>query len=239
MICWKKVLIGIIILFLLLFLGFIIYSIPAKLDANVYDYLKSTDKYDYINNGGNLIFKPKSEFSKQIGFVFYQGGLVDSKGYSYLAKLANFGITVFIEDFYRNLAFFDPSRINKRIKEYQNINKWYLGGHSLGGAMACRYVASNPSKIKGLILLGSYSDRLIKDVKVLSIYGSLEDDSMETRTDNLPEDTIYVEIDGGNHTNFGMYALQKGDPESTNTKKEQQDIVLYEIENFINTTILP
>jgi hypothetical protein len=222
-----------ITIFVLLFILLIIciYTKPAKLDSNVYDYLKPNEYYDIIKDNGSLIFKPKSTIKSALDF--YQGGLVDAKGYVYLSELTKSGIMVIIEDFFLNFAFFDQNRINKRMKEYPSINNWYLGGHSLGGAMACRYASSNPNKLKGLILLGSYSDKLIKNVKVLSIYGSLEDESFKTRSKNLPEDTVFVSVEGGNHTNFGMYELQSGDVPSTSTKKFQQDVVIDEIKKFI------
>jgi pimeloyl-ACP methyl ester carboxylesterase len=37
----------------------------------------------------------------------------------------------------------------------------------------------------------------------------------------LPEDTIYVAIDGGNHSQFGSYGLQTGDNTATISPLEQ------------------
>ena len=47
------------------------------------------------------------------------------------------------------------------------------------------------------------------------------------------EDTVFISVEGGNHTNFGMYELQSGDVPSTSTKKFQQDVVIDEIKKFI------
>jgi hypothetical protein len=44
--------------------------------------------------------------------------------------------------------------------------------------------------------------------------------------DSLPADSQFVQIEGGNHANFGMYGPQKGDQESPLTSKEQLDEVL-------------
>ena len=52
--------------------------------------------------------------------------------------------------------------------------KWYIGGHSLRGAMAASYLSGCADSYEGLLLLGSYSteDFSNTDLSVLSIYGS-------------------------------------------------------------------
>ena len=42
-------------------------------------------------------------------------------------------------------------------ERYPNVDRWYIGGHSLGGTMAGYYIAEHEQEFKGLILLGSYS----------------------------------------------------------------------------------
>lgn len=42
---------------------------------------------------------------------------------------------------------------------------------------------------------------------------------------NLPDATTYVEIEGGNHGQFGAYGMQKGDHEPAITDAEQLDEV--------------
>ena len=43
---------------------------------------------------------------------------------------------------------------------------------------------------------------------------------------NLPESTIEVVIDGGNHAQFGSYGTQKGDGEAAVTREAQQAFAL-------------
>ena len=100
---------------------------------------------------------------------------------------------------------------------YPQIKEWYIGGHSLGGAMAASYVEKHTDDYEGLILLGAYStaDLSNTDLKVLSLYGS-EDGVMdrakyEECRPNLPSDAVEIVIEGGCHAYFGMYGEQKGD----------------------------
>ena len=37
----------------------------------------------------------------------------------------------------------------------------------------------------------------------------------------MPKNTEFIKIEGGNHSQFGDYGLQKGDNKATITKKEQ------------------
>ena len=50
-----------------------------------------------------------------------------------------------------NLAVFDINAADYAYSNFPNIKKWYIGGHSLGGAMASAYAKNNESKLNGLI----------------------------------------------------------------------------------------
>ena len=56
---------------------------------------------------------------------------------------------------------------------------------------------------------------------------------MESK-DKLPSDTTYVEIEGGNHAQFGDYGKQKGDNDAIISEKEQLDITENSIVNFLD-----
>ena len=59
-------------------------------------------------------------------------------------------------------------------ERFPEIEDWYIGSHSLGGAMAAGYVAEHVDENKGLILLTFYSTMDISKsgLQVLSVYGS-------------------------------------------------------------------
>jgi len=106
-----------------------------------------------------------------------------------------------------NLAVFSPNLAQDVIDAYPEINCWAVGGHSLGGSMAAQCVSSSPSDVKALLLLASYpasgNDLSGKPLKVLTIQGSRDGLVSYTQIDDslnqLPEETIRVEIMGGNH----------------------------------------
>ena len=95
-----------------------------------------------------------------------------------------------------------------------------MGGHSLGGAMACRYAAANPDAVAGLVLFASYCDRDISGtgLAALSVTGTadtvLDRDTYEASLANLPADATVRELPGLNHTQFGAYSGQPGDAPS-------------------------
>jgi len=138
-----------------------------------------------------------------------------------------------------NLAVFNVNAANKAISEVSNITTWYISGHSLGGAMASSYAASNADKLSGIILLGAYpsSDLSKTNLRLLTMYGSddevLNKNKLSETKINAPSNSLYYEIEGGNHAGYGDYGVQKGDGTATISGNEQQNIVTDKIIKFI------
>jgi pimeloyl-ACP methyl ester carboxylesterase len=140
-----------------------------------------------------------------------------------------------------NFAVFSPNKALEIIRNNQDIDKWFIAGHSLGGAMAARVVYENPGIFEGLILNASYpaenNSLEDKDVRVLSIYAEYDGlatiEKIDNSRDFLPTDTKYVLIEGGNHAQFGYYGSQNGDLEADISREEQRDIIAREMINFI------
>ena len=135
-------------------------------------------------------------------------------------------------------AFFDYRAAGRFIELYPQINKWYMAGHSLGGAMAASYVSRHTEDFEGLILLAAYSTHNISDskLKVLSIYGSKDGVLNKSHYDkyrkNLPavgKGFTEIIIEGGNHAQFASYGAQKGDFMPEITPDEQQEKTAEEI----------
>lgn len=188
-------------------------------------------------------FIPKDVVSNT-GVIIYPGARIDVKAYAPLAnRLAQNGYKVFAVDMPFNMAIFSSHKADKVIEENKDIENWIIVGHSLGGAMATNAISTN-NKIKGIVYLASYpSGDKIKDsgAKVLSIWGSKDGvinfDNMIKAKEDLPKDTEYVEIEGGNHSAFGDYGLQKGDTKSIIPENKQLDITVESICNFISDKI--
>lgn len=186
----------------------------------------------------NYIFKPEEPTA---GFIFYPGGKVEYTAYIPLMKqLASEGVMGVLVKMPFNLAVFDIDAAEGIQEQYPEIEKWYIGGHSLGGSMAAAYLEEHTDAFDGLILLGSYSttDLTSTDLDVLSIYGSedrvLNAEKYEEYKVNLPEEFVEMVIDGGCHAYFGAYGMQEGDGEPGITCEEQTDITVKNITEFIN-----
>jgi dienelactone hydrolase len=189
-----------------------------------------------IENGIKFIPSKPNE----TGVILYQGAKVDISAYSIEAKvLADNGYLVFIPKMPFNMAFFGINRADKIIENNPDITSWYIAGHSLGGSMAAKYTSKNQEKIDGLILLASYSvdDLTGYKGKVISIIGSkdmgIDKEKLEETSVNLPEDTEFYIIEGGNHSQFGDYGFQKGDNIADISLEEQLELITNKMLEFL------
>lgn len=178
-------------------------------------------------NNDCMVFTPKNP---ERGMVFYPGGKVEYTAYAPLMKeLAREGFFCVLVKMPFNLAVFDISAADDVIAEYTNIDEWYIGGHSLGGAMAASYASKNADKLEGLILLAAYSTEDLNGsgLNVMQIQGREDglfwDDMEEVKKyqPNLPDDFSQLCIEGGCHAYFGSYGEQEGDGKPTITPEEQ------------------
>ena len=162
--------------------------------------------------------------------VFYPGGKVEETAYApLLRQLAEQGVDTFLISMPFRLAVFGKNRADGIISAYQ-YDRWFIGGHSLGGAMAALYAADH-QKLNGLILLAAYPTKpLDKEDLEIVIYGSLDGvlntdkviDGRQYASDHLFE---YV-IPGGNHAQFGNYGAQSGDREAVISPQQQQQLTV-------------
>ena len=161
--------------------------------------------------------------------IFYPGAKVEYTAYvPLLCQLAEKGVDVCLIKMPCNLAFLGQNKAEDVMKKYE-YEKWYLGGHSLGGAMAAYYAANHLDDLEGLILLAAYSTKDLQedDFSVISLYGSedgvLNMDKIEDGRAYMPENYTEICIEGGNHAQFGNYGMQKGDGTAFISRQEQQD----------------
>ncbi len=200
-------------------------------------YLDSNDVVEVERNEKCIEFIPK-EYDN--GLIFYPGGKVEYTAYAYLLyNLAMNNIKCYLLEMPFNLAIFDSDAAYRYLNSDTKITSWYVGGHSLGGAMCADFASKNNTLIDGLILLAAYSQAYIKDsqLNVISIYGSedkvLNKDKYNSNKSNLPSDYKELIIEGGCHSYFGYYGLQDGDGTPTISRDEQiNQTVKYIIENI-------
>lgn len=168
--------------------------------------------------GGYVISKDSDE-PATTGLVFYPGGHVAPEAYVPVLTpyVAETGVRVYVPKMPLSLAVLDPDRAGAYRRQAPEVRNWYVGGHSLGGTMACRYAHNNPDAVDGVVLLGSYCDRSLNGtgLPTLQLLGSRDGvvtSAEATAADsNLPQNATIVTIDGANHTQFGSYTGQQGD----------------------------
>ena len=181
-----------------------------------------------------LTFRPTGT-EPAAGFIIYPGGRVDPRSYAPAAReIANQGYLVTIVPMPFNLAVFGVGKANDIMAAHPEIQRWSIGGHSLGGAMAASYVYNDPGKADALVLWAAYpaNNNSLRDrkVAVTSVSGTNDGLATPAKIDAsrplLPEGTKWVPINGGNHAQFGWYGPQPGDGEATISREAQQEQVV-------------
>lgn len=233
----KILILGIAIL-ILFGLIYVIYIVLNPLGSKNYEIVKSElgecfggylDKNYKLQNYQSEILSidcSRSMSATKPAIIFYPGGLVTPEGYLENMKLIakEYPVSIYIVRFPLNLAFTDLNVVEKIITNNPGLNnKFFIAGHSLGGAMACQYISTksqnelNDLKISGLILEGAYCDSNISKLKlsVLTLIG--ENDGLSTIDKvkqydiNLPTNFIRIILSDHNHAQFGNYGNQSHD----------------------------
>lgn len=183
------------------------------------------------------LFEPTQPKPLKQGVVIYPGAFIASAAYAPLAyRVAEQGHYAALPRFLFNFALVAPARAGKVMAALPEVAQWALAGHSLGGVAASQYLDTQPagSKVGGMFYLASYPNETnhLEDqsLQVVSLFGSedgvLNRTKFEAAKDNLPLDTHYEVIAGGNHAQMGYYGEQKGDLPATISREAQQQIVL-------------
>jgi hypothetical protein len=178
--------------------------------------------------GENYEWMPPS-MHYSVGLVVYPGAMVPPAAYGPLAqRIAAQGYLVVVVAMPLNLAVLDIDAAKSVIAAHPEVTRWAIAGHSLGGAMAAQFVASNPGVMRGLALWAAYSsaDVSASGVACTSVYGTLDAGIDQITSDDarshLPADCAFVPIEGGNHEQMGYYTGQPNDPPATISRDAQQ-----------------
>jgi hypothetical protein len=207
---------------------------PVALSA-----LESTDRVR-ITQDRWIVFAPVEQ--TDTGLIFYPGGLVEPTAYApVLRRIAESGVLVVITPMPLNLAILDTGAANAVIDVYPQMSTWILAGHSLGGASAAIFAENNPARIDGIAFWDSYppdsADLSDNDISALSIFGTTNNtpntDNFNDKRHLLPQNTIFVGIEGASHAQFGDYGPQKGDVVPSISMAEQHKKVAEIMLDFI------
>ena len=156
-----------------------------------------------------------------VGLVYYPGGRVSHESYvptaAEIVSASDRVALVVVVEMPLNLAVLAPARAERVRERYPEVGAWAVGGHSLGGAMACRHAGGNAEAYDGLVLHAAYCDRDVSEtgLDVLSVLGGadgvIDVERERASRSNLPADARIVTLDGVNHAGFGAYGPQRGD----------------------------
>jgi pimeloyl-ACP methyl ester carboxylesterase len=227
---WRRiVLVALVVLAVVLAVGFVWLNDLADPTPEASAAL-APDEAVTVTRDGAIVFQPAEPATT--GFIFYPGGRVAAEAYApQMRDIAEAGYLAVITPMPFGLAVLAPDAADAVIADHPEIDRWVIGGHSLGGAMAAQYAAENADRIDGLALWAAYpaegTDLSGADIMAASISGSNDGlatpDEIQASAARLPADTTFVEIAGGNHAQFGWYGEQGGDGEATIAPAEQQD----------------
>jgi len=227
-----------LLVFVIVFIGTLIWGIQWATYARpplqeAMEALES-DELVVVTQEPWLTFSPTKSTLKT-GFIFYPGGRVDPRAYASLMKsIASDGYLVVVPEMPINMAVFNSNIADEIIADYPEIDRWVIGGHSVGGVAAAQYTDNHPEMIDGLAIWASYpadsTDISDLEIPAISIYGSREvrvnDESVGARQHLLPADTRYIVIEGGDHHQFGSYQIKPEDHLATTSRASQQQQII-------------
>ena len=209
----------------------LMYLRPLTADDVAVDATASVQGVTVDESMSQIRFDPDDP--KGTGLVFYPGAKVDPRAYSRLLRpLAEAGYTVVVVKFPYNLAVFGIDAADGVNGDDDGIDRWVIGGHSLGGAMAASYAMDHRDELAGLLLWAAYpapgtsGSEGFTGLDVTSVYGTEDQlatvDDIEQSKEMLPTDTRFVPVDGGIHAYFGDYGSQSGDGTATIDRDDAQ-----------------
>ncbi len=230
----RRIVISVVVLVLLLVLTL---SVFASTSYTALD--EMYDALSIIENEEVTFYEDRDELRYTVtnpkkNIIIVPGGLVTPDSYGYLAyslALEGFNVTIAKAPF--NLAILNQW-IGKEFlsDELDNV----VIGHSLGGVTASM-VFSGSNQVSVMMFLGSYPIKDVSDKDTLFLAAEHDlgmdpeafNDSMKYVNDN----NTVINIDGGNHAQFGWYGPQKGDGEAEMETITQQNLVVGYIIDYL------
>lgn len=219
---WRRVLAGTLLVIAIAVGGFVAWaSVPigAAMDVPAVNDALTPDETVNVTERGWLAFFPMTE-PADVGLVLYPGAKIPPEAYApYARQIADAGYLVVVVHTPFDIAILNINAATPVIDTYSGVETWAVGGHSLGGTAASSYATNHPQSIDGLVLLAArpFGDALAArdDLDVLSLYGTEDGlqtlDELDASRANLPADTRFIAVEGGNHAQFGYYGAQPGD----------------------------
>jgi len=202
-----------------------------------------------------------TDWTPNEALIIFPGAYVPPEAYAPVARdIAAAGYMTFVVPVPYGVAIFNHDRASQVISDNPQVSIWSVGGHSLGGVAASQFAAAS-SLIDGVVLWASYPFGDMSDIspRFVSIYGMNDGISTPDEIDgfmpNHPESTIWVPLEGANHSQFGWYydnahdngsvtgpfvqpTPDPGDNPATITHEEQHSDMVEATLSFLNSLSL-
>lgn len=198
--------------------------------------LQDDARVQVLDAGTALELRPTAGLQPR-GLVFFCGSGVGAEAYVPLLRpLAEAGHRVLIVRLPWRFAPLDShrdeaiARALTLMAAHADTTAWVAAGHSLGGAIAARWMPAAPASVKGLVLVGTTHpkshDLSGLALPVTKVYADHDEvaavERVLTNKALLPASTEWLEIQGGNHSQFGHYGHQLFDGDATISREAQQ-----------------
>lgn len=202
------------------------------------DTLRSSPSISVVDEATTLGFLPASPIGKS-ALIFICGSGISAAAYApMLRPVAEAGYPVFVIKLPYRFAPFESNRqetLNRArsaIAAHPQVSRWVISGHSLGGALTARLAHEDPGALSAMVLIGTThpkeDDLSSLQMPVTKVFASNDGVAPAERVlanrALLPKTTRWVEIKGGNHSQFGRYGHQLFDGTATISREEQEGI---------------
>ncbi len=212
-------------------LGLLVWLRPYTAVEPALTAMRSDDTVSVTESSTQIVLSPTVAPSGT-GVFFQPGALVDARAYAaVLRPLAEAGHPVVIAKQPLSIAFLAVGAFDTARADHPEVNRWVLGGHSLGGTVASMEADgadSDPTApAVGLLLFASYpagdvSTSLTAAVESISGTedGLATPAKIEASRADLPADAHFTVVEGASHAQFGDYGPQAGDGTPTISNDE-------------------
>ena len=203
--------------------------------------LQDSETVTVIETADAIQFIPQN--IQPTGLLFYPGGLVEPEAYAPLTRaIAEQGFLTIIVKLPLRTASFGSQEADVMAETLSlmaandAVPNWFIAGHSRGGAIAARFAHQHSDSVDGLILIGtshpkeaaySLANATFPVTKIYATNDGLASVSeVEANAVFLPTKTHWVEIEGGNHAQFGYYGYQLSDGQAEISREQQQALTV-------------